>query len=927
MGKRFDKFAPLLLACLWAASCSAQPAAPVSKELAEWQKRHKAEDFKGQVWVRFRLDQPQDYPYAVIIDSETNPYGPGRTATGTMTAHGLQPKPWPEPANKNDWGQPLPWVAPADEAGWLKPGQYSAWAQLPTSQAAQWHTAFFVRPKAETQPKQVTLHLEFASAPAEDAIFHIVDEKTDETGAAVVRMPEKGGLEGLQMLESYTEWARRRRAIVQSLKLNAPPKLNKLRVGTWAGIYSYRAGGGNATRERAELDFQNFYDLGINSASVSGITDATFRELAQKYHIIDTTLTAWATMWPYTNEARNKQYDFQPGETPEQRWQRVFDDYYRKQAEAAKQSTPFAYSIATHINLGDEIGAATNPEEIRQTPQLLSYFRDWLKGRGMTPALLGAANWEAVEPVDDRKKLDDPATGVAYARLFYHTRRFIDHYTAIFYRNATAAVEKYYPKAEIITVNYQAGPMQNGFIGNNNDMDKGELDMFELGRQRAFKGVMMEDWVAGWDVGIGREIFGAETMRAAGRKHNEPLASYLVGGEAIRAELFGYLMHGIKENGLYLYGPIGNIGPAWSDDARALAETAAVTRQVKKFEDLIVPAKLRPTKAAMLVATTSDIMQKQGLYFTTERQNLFIALQHSYVPVEVLSEQDIAEDNLLKNYSLLFVTDPQVSTNVQKKIAAWVQDGGRLWAGVGAANWDEYNQPSSTLNEVFGVKNRDMKTQDDWLQWSSAFYSSDATKFAYKQMGTLKTASPPFGQDTQIPVWGAKLEAAPTTAQVIGTYEDGKPAVLLNKHGKGDAMLVGALVGEAYVRQHYPAALIKDWKMQEGWKFELGSEARRLATGLVNRAQVVRPAVLSVPGVYASVMETPGATLVFLNNATGRPLDKVTVRIAGAGNTRAVKSTRDDQMKHRSEKGDLSVEIPLKNTEILCLLRPTVKTR
>ncbi len=108
MGKRFDKFAPLLLACLWAASCSAQPAAPVSIELAEWQNHHKAEDFNGAVWVRFRLDQPLDYPYAVIIDSETNPYSIIRVATGTMSAHGLQPKPWPEPENKSDWGKPLP---------------------------------------------------------------------------------------------------------------------------------------------------------------------------------------------------------------------------------------------------------------------------------------------------------------------------------------------------------------------------------------------------------------------------------------------------------------------------------------------------------------------------------------------------------------------------------------------------------------------------------------------------------------------------------------------------------------------------------------------------------------------------------------------------------------------------------------------------
>ena len=382
MTKRTNLVVPILLTLLWATSSPAQP-------LEEWLTRHKAEEFTGQVYVRFRIDEPREFPYAVIIDSETNPYNVVRVGGGTMTAHGLLPKPWPQPENGSDWGRPLPWVPPADEAGWLKPGQYSPWAPLPTSQAAQWHSAFFVRPKDEGQPKQVTLHLEFASAPADDAVFHVVDEKTDEAGAAVVRMPDKGGLDGLKMLESATEWAARRRAIVRSLHLGPAPELKHLKIGTWANVGTYRAGGGNATRERAMPDFENFHDLGINSVSASGVSDELFRALAERHHILDTTLTAWATMWPYTPEGYAKQYDWQPDETPERHWQRVFDDFYRKQAEAAKVNTPFAYSIATHVNLGDEIGsAAGSREEIMKTSQVLTYFREWLKRRGMTPALL-----------------------------------------------------------------------------------------------------------------------------------------------------------------------------------------------------------------------------------------------------------------------------------------------------------------------------------------------------------------------------------------------------------------------------------------------------------------------------------------------------------------------------------------------------------
>jgi hypothetical protein len=921
MHRRFHRGITLLLPCVLALPSLAQPGAIHDHALTTWLQQHKAEDFKGQVWVRFRVDQPQDLLYNVIIDSETDPYNIVRVATGTMSAHGLQPKPWPETEKKSDWGKPLPWAPPADEAGWIKAGQTSPWAELPTSHAAQWHTAFFVRPKTEAMPKQVVLHLEFATAPADDAIFHRADEATDEAGAAMVRMPEKGGLEGLRMLETYTEWARRRRAIVESLKLSPPPRLTKLRVGTWAGLGGYRAGGGTVTRERAELDFKNFQDLGINSASVSGISDDLFRELAQKYGIIDTTHTVWAANWYYTPEGYSKKYDFQPNETPEQRWQRVFDDFFRKSAEHARNS--YAASLATHLNLGDEIGAATNADEIRKTPQLLSYFHDWLRGQGLTPTMLGAADWDGVDPVDDRKLLNAPGATPEYTRRFYYTRRFCDAYTALFYRLATNAAEKYYPHARIIAVNYQAGPMQNGFIGNNNDMNRGELDIFEMGRQRALKGVMMEDWVYGWDAGVGREILAAEMMRAAARKHDLPLASYLVGGEAIRAEFFGYLMHGIKENGLYLYGPIGNIGPAWSDDTKALAETAATTRQVKPFEDLIAAATVRPSKAAILIATTSDIMQKSGVYFAPERQNLYLTLQHSGVPVEVVSEQDIVQDDILKNYSLLYVADPQVSSAAQQKIAAWVQSGGRLWAEAGAANWDEANQPSTALDAVFGVAKRSMLVQDGGFKPASAPWSANASKYGYQQAGVMHSASPLFGGNISVPVWGAKLDCTPTTAQVIGTYDDGKPATLLNRYGQGEALLVGALTGEAYVRLHYPDKLIKDWVPQEGWNFDLGSEARRLATGLVGAAKIEPPVTLSVPGVYTSVMETPGATLVFLNNATGRPLDKVSVHVRDVGHVRSLRSTRSAAVPYRMDKNGLNAEIPLANTEILCIMRAT----
>lgn len=887
-----------------------------SDALAKWLKVHKPAEFTGQVWARVQVTAPENYFYNVVIDSETNPYGPARIATGTIAKSGLKPKNWAE--SENDWGKPLAWIPPTSDDDWIKSGQYSDWVKLPVSTAAQWHTAFFVKAKSESM-NPVMLKLEFASQPKVEAIFHVVEEKTDDKLAVVVRMPTSGGLDGLKMLQSLTEWAESRRELVKSLKLPPPPRLNDLKVGTWVTFGNYRAGGGNAARSRVEFDFQNFYDLGINSVSpTDGIDDDLFREMAQKYHVTDTTLTAWANNWKYTSEAYAGKYDFLPNETPDQHWSRVFADFYRKYAADVKKNMPFRASIAGHINLGDEISAAVNSEEISKTPQILAHFRDWLKQQNLTPTLLDAANWEDVQPTEDRTKL---GTNLNYARRFYYTRQFINYYTALFYRNATNTVEKQFPEADLITVNYQAGPMQFGFVGNNNDFDKGQLDIFELGRARAFKGVMMEDWVEGWDLGIGREGLGVQIMRAAARKHDLPLAGYLVGGEAVRAEYFGYLMNGIKETGLYLYGPYSNIGPAWSDEKDALAQIADVSRRVKKFEPIIAKAELRPAKVALLIAATSDIMQLNGLYFSPERQNIYIAMQHAYVPVEVVSEQDVLHDNRLKDYSMLMVSDPQVRGDVQEKIGEWVKNGGHLWASVGAMNWDEFNQPSKILNKVFGIKNRKVIFQKDGIKPSKNSWSNDVSKFNYKKIDTLKTNSSFFSKAVEIPVWGAKLEASPTTATVIGSYNDSKPAAFFNEYGKGEAVLIGALFGEAYINQHYPQNLIKDGNLLPNWKFESGAETSHLATDFVERTKISRPLSLSVPGVYTSVMDAPEATLVFLNNATRHPLSKITVRLRDSGKIRLIKSTLSDKIDFQIKHNEVIFDLPLKDADIVHLSR------
>jgi len=923
---------PLVLVGLMTSSCKAQnipkpvpvptpiPTGPATAQLNEWLRRHNPNDFTGKTWARFRILAPQNYQYAVIIDSETNPYKPERTSTGTMWATGLKPKPWPEAV---DWGKPLPWVAPATDADWLRTGQYSQWVELPVSKQAQWHTAFIVRAKDNKLQLPINLNLELATAPQADAVFFSVAEPIDDKGSALVRMPTVGGLDGLKMVETFTDWAARRRQLALSLKLPPAVRPTQIKIGTWTNHSNYRApgSGGSATREQAEPDFQTMSDLGLNSITPTGINQTLFGELAPKYGMSDTTLTGWASSWRYTTEGYNKTYEYQPGETPAQRWTRVFDDYYAKMAGRFKVQIPTSLAMAEHFNLGDEVHPATRAKEILETPNLLAYFRTWLRGQSTdtnwTPQSFGANSWDTVEPFDDRAIADKSVGDPVMMRRYYWTWQFINEYSIIYYKAATLAVRKNFPNIKFIAVNYQSGPVQNGFMGQNNAMSHGNIDIFEIGRQGAMQGVMMEDWVASTDIGAGFTSYGADVMRAAARKRDLPLAAYIV-GNVPRVRFYAWMMQGVKEFGLYLFGPVSTIGPAWAENAPTLRQINELTREVGRFDADIAAAKLRPSKAAILVANTSDIMQRHGMYFASERQQLYMALRHSGVPVDLVSEQDVLEDNILNNYSLLYVVDPQVRRDVQRKVAGWVQNGGRLFAEVGAMNYDEYSQPSNILHPVLGVSRNDQVIQTTGnLRWGTLNpFSPRVGKFAFTAQGKIRIAQTSITTAGEITAWGMRLDATPTTGRVVGTYDDGKPAILVNSYGRGTAVLVGALTGEAYMRERYNL----DYPVTDKGHLN-GLTERTLATALVGHANIMKPAEVSVPGIYTSVMDAPNSTLVFLNKAFEAPVGTVTVRIAVDGNVRAIQSTKLGSLRFQTDVGAVIVQLPLENSDILKITR------
>jgi hypothetical protein len=141
---------------------------------------------------------------------------------------------------------------------------------------------------------------------------------------------------------------------------------------------------------------------------------------------------------------------------------------------------------------------------------------------------------------------------------------------------------------------------------------------------------------------------------------------------------------------------------------------------------------------------------------------------------------------------VLYIGGINLRQDVSQKIADWVKKGGVLFGSAGAATRNEFNEPQSILEEVFGAKSIDINLEQNAGRPQYELRT-------LKVLDTLNTTDPQtsafqFDQlcirETLQPLANVKLLLTNETGKVMGT---------LNKIGRGVALRVAALPGLAYL--------------------------------------------------------------------------------------------------------------------------------
>jgi hypothetical protein len=571
------------------------------------------------------------------------------------------------------------------------------------------------------------------------------------------------------------------------------------------------------------------------------------------------------------------------------------DESIKTQAERSKEKfapgVPFGFS--------DEI--VCRPP-IGTDKQALAHFRKWLAINNIRPADLGVKGLGDVVPLETPEalkaamKVNEPAA----RRVFYYTSRFRQRAASERLKWNTDAVHKYFG-GELLTSTLVADHPYFSGSGLGMGMTPNPTwggsplaaDWFDIARSGAVDMIGIEDWMGlqymygpntTWE-GFQLMGFQAAIFRSGsrGRYNSIPTIAWITPSDEtnLRLKTASALCQGAKHFFYWTYGPTAtSTENYWSDLRSAYDGVASVTRQLAAAEHIIAPGKPRRTKVALLYSISSDLWQPFGYIHMLERRLTYLSLTHDQYLVDMVTEEDIAAGRL-GEYRVLYVTDPCISRAAVAKITEWVMRGGHMYGSCAAGSRNEFGEPATGLDKIFGVRTKGKITvQPGRYHIRGAL---NGMKFIDKVRMNSQSS---FG------AIGIKAPITPApSARVIGKFDDGSPAVVRNRFGRGEAIYSATCPAISYAKdaKFVPAELKEKWPAAQ--------------RGFINRqaafAKAPRLIELSHPVVEAGLYDAKGGTALILANFTYKPIKglKVTLRIPNPRAPKTIRSVESGQLK------------------------------
>ena len=568
-------------------------------------------------------------------------------------------------------------------------------------------------------------------------------------------------------------------------------------------------------------------------------------------------------------------------------------------------------------NLGDEIGLsiAMKPEQQDQR------FRDAMKGRGLDPldfipdeeqtkakAIPAEQRWGLVHVVaaptqDEKGRPIEPAWAMpapaTKPKAFYEAAIF--RY-ALWYEELAAQTRKaekeHAGKRVLSGANYS--PHMNVWP----DVRQW-VDPF---RVHAMTMSWTEDWW--WQLPeVSPQGYGflLDGLRLAGSYHAAPIQFYVMPFEGQSPDNFRRMSatgmaHGVKifnhfvieDQTLITWDYVD-----WTLSATTFPAIHDTIRDAGAVEKRLYPAMPVRSEVAILLSRAADTWDTEDLggaghlygarfnMNNEERKSLWLALRHAQYPVDLISDQDVAEGRL-KGYKALYVVGSEMLAAAAGPLKGWVQEGGTLYGTGGAGLLDEYHQKQTDLYEVYGIKSHELLRQrsERFVRGGTCRTPSRWTRCSMTASGgsTPETIPAMFYRQTFEPLAGEPR------VSVLGQYQsDGKPGLVISSFWEGQDDPDG-FAGGPGVPGRGSGRIIAD-----------------IANGLLRtdstvpdrtgprRDHATQPVTASNPLVETQWMQGPhgsGGVVAILINWSPKPIESLTLQFDPALKVEKVRSLR-----------------------------------
>ncbi len=361
-----------------------------------------------------------------------------------------------------------------------------------------------------------------------------------------------------------------------------------------------------------------------------------------------------------------------------------------------------------------------------------------------------------------------------------------------------------------------------------------------------------------------------------------------------------------------------------------------ILTDVGKIDARLYRARMRPAEAGVVLSLANDIWNtddllaqdppKQNLYHATrnvdshERKALWLALRHAHLPVDLITDEDVAA-GIPPRFKVLYVVGQEMMSAAAPRLRRWVEDGGTLVAVGGAGLLDQYRETQAAMLDLYGLS-------DAKLERSTRTISPSRDLPGAEPLDTLTFDAAHGG--LRLPAYISRHVLTPASNTIVtARFANGDPAAVERRLGRGRVMLIGSLPGLAYLQPGQA-----DRSAGQGLAPLLGAstanravrrqmpgvfpeDVRRLIAEPAETAGVRRQIVTSDPLVEATLQEGDKGAVVTLISFKNDPAESLTVTLVGLPAARQITSLRHGPLEiTRTDKGP-QVSLPVDQGDFL----------